>query len=129
MTGVFKAAAQLQEVCDQQEWSYCFIGGLALQRWGEPRMTKDADLTLITGFGREEGFVDTLLRHFQGRIADAREFALRNRVLLLRAESGVGLDVALGALPFEDNQLAPLVAAKDAPEILTRLERLRSNSR
>lgn len=25
----------------------CLIGGLALQRWGEPRMTQDADLTVI----------------------------------------------------------------------------------
>jgi hypothetical protein len=34
------------------------------------------------------------------------EFALRNRVLLLRAKSGVGLDVALGALPSEESSVA-----------------------
>lgn len=32
----------------------------------------------------------------------AREFALRQRVLLLRSRDGVGIDVALGALPFEE---------------------------
>ena len=32
---------------------------------------------------------------------DALEFSLTYRVLLLRAESGVGLDIAFGALPFE----------------------------
>jgi len=31
---------------------------------GEPRQTQDADLTLITGFGNEELFVDQLLATF-----------------------------------------------------------------
>jgi hypothetical protein len=33
----------------------------------------------------------------------ARSFAIRNRVLLLLATNGVGLDIALGAFPFEEN--------------------------
>jgi hypothetical protein len=38
---------------------------------------------------------------FESRIEDAARFASINRVLLLRASSGVGLDIALGGLPFE----------------------------
>ena len=38
---------------------------------------------------------------FESRIDDAARFASVNRVLLLRASSGVGLDIALGGLPFE----------------------------
>ncbi len=56
MTKVIQAAAELQSVCVQHDWKFCFIGGVALQRWGEPRETVDADLTLITGFGGEERF-------------------------------------------------------------------------
>jgi hypothetical protein len=70
-------------------------------RWGEPRETVDVDLTLLTGFGQEEPFVTALLNRFEGRIPDAAAFALDRRVLLLRSREGVGLDVALGALPFE----------------------------
>lgn len=88
-------------VCVQQRWRFCFIGGVALQRWGEPRLTVDVDLTLLTGFGGEAAFVDVLLQHFPGRLPDARAFALEHRVLLLRSASGVGLDIALGGLPFE----------------------------
>ncbi len=33
---------------------------------------------------------------------DAREFALQNRVVLLRSDSGIPIDVALGAMPFEE---------------------------
>jgi hypothetical protein len=42
------------------------------------------------------------MRHFEARIDRAAEFARENRVLLLRAASGVGLDIALGGLPFEE---------------------------
>jgi hypothetical protein len=99
---VFAAALELQEFCDARGWRFCFIGAVAVQRWGEPRLTLDADLTLLTGFGEEERFVDELLGTFKARRPDAREFALRYRVLLLEASSGVPLDVSLGAMPFEE---------------------------
>jgi hypothetical protein len=99
---VIQAASELQAVCQAQGWQFCFIGGLALQRWGEPRETVDADLTLLTGFGGEEPFIRILLDQFEGRIPDAAQFALERRVLLLRSTQGVGLDVALGALPYEE---------------------------
>lgn len=102
MNEVIQAAAELQAVCQSQGWQFCFIGGLALQRWGEPRETVDADLTLLTGFGGEEPFIQVLLQHFEGRIPDAAQFARERRVLLLRSHKGVGLDVALAGLPFEE---------------------------
>ncbi len=102
MNEVFRAAVELQAVCQSQGWQFCFIGGLALQRWGEPRQTVDADLTLLTGFGGEEPFIQILLQHFEGRIPDAAQFARERRVLLLRSLGGVGLDVALAGLPYEE---------------------------
>src|ERR1041384_1422268 len=71
MNEVLKAAAELQLFCDSHRWRFCFIGGLALQRWGEPRETVDVDLTLFAGFGREQHFSDTLLKHFEPRISNA----------------------------------------------------------
>ena len=101
MNSVIKAAAELQAVCESQDWRFCFIGGLALQRWSEPRETVDVDLTLFAGFGNEQQFSDVLLTHFTARISDAAAFARDRRVLLLRSTTGVGLDVALAALPYE----------------------------
>ena len=106
MIEVVKAAAELQALCESKGWKFCFIGGVALQRWGRPRETIDADITLLAGFGREEEFVAELSRRFEPRFADARQFALERRVLLLRSGSGVGLDIALGALPFEESMIA-----------------------
>ena len=82
MNILFDAASQLQAFCDRQGWRSCFIGGVAVQRWGEPRVTRDVDLTLLTGFGREADFVDILLTAYQPRVSNPREFAARSRVLL-----------------------------------------------
>jgi len=105
LPGVLAAANEVQRFCEEHHWKFCFIGGVAIQRWGEPRLTQDVDLTLLTGFGSEDGFIDTLLKQFASRRADAREFALSRRVLLLRTESGISMDVALGALPFEERSI------------------------
>ncbi|MCI0344389.1 MAG: nucleotidyltransferase, partial [Chloroflexi bacterium] len=84
----------------------CVIGGLAVQRWGEPRLTRDVDLTLLVELGQEEELIDALLARFRPRRDDARAFALRYRVLLLRARNGVDLDVALGVTGFEVESIA-----------------------
>jgi hypothetical protein len=101
MNDVIAAALQLQGVCQEFGWQFCFIGGIAVQRWSEPRFTDDADLTLLVEFGSEMAFIEPLLRRFLPRRPDAAEFALRNRVLLIKNSQNVGLDIALGSFPFE----------------------------
>lgn len=106
MNDLFAAARALQDFCDQRAWRSCFIGGIAVQRWGEPRVTRDVDLDLLTGFGSEDLFINTLLAGYAARIPDAAEFARRNRVLLLQTPEGIGIDVSLAALSFEENVVA-----------------------
>ncbi len=101
MTELYQTAADIQRLCEGQGWSFCFIGGLALQRWGEPRLTDDVDLTLITGFGDEERFVEQWLRDYRFRPPDSLAMALRSRVLLLVNARGTAVDVALGGIDFE----------------------------
>jgi hypothetical protein len=100
---VLRAALSLQRFCQAHRWRFCFIGGIAVQRWGEPRLTRDADLTLLTGFGAEREFIQPLLAKFSGRVEDATEFAMEHRVLLLRTRGGVDLDVSLAGIPFEES--------------------------
>lgn len=106
MNPIFAAALEIQEFCRAWGFRFCFIGGLSLQRWGEPRLTQDVDLTVISGFGREPEYADQFLSVFPPRIPDAREFALRHRVLLLLSRDGISLDVALGAMPFEERAVS-----------------------
>lgn len=102
MNPILETALEVQRFCRSRRWRFCVIGAIAVQRWGEPRLTQDVDLTVVSGFGPEAEFADALLSAYRGRIPDAREFALQRRVLLLEAASGVPVDVSLGGIPFEE---------------------------
>ena len=97
---------------------YCLIGAIALQRWGEPRATRDVDITLLCPFGNEAAAADRLLSKFKPRIDDARDFAMRRRVLLLWGGDGIGVDVAFGALPFEERCVDRATDWELSPEIV-----------
>ena len=117
MNPIFEAAREIQEFCRARRWRFCIIGGLAVQRWGEPRLTRDVDVTLLTGFGGEPAFVDGLLARFSPRLSDARDFALRNRVVLLSSSEGVPLDIALGAMPFEEKAVSRATTYRVSPDL------------
>jgi hypothetical protein len=103
---LFATAFEIETFCAEQGWQFFFIGGVAVQRWGEPRYTEDVDLTLLTGFGDEVSYIDSLIGRFRGRVPDARQFALRSRVVLLETEGGVPIDVALAGMPLEERAVA-----------------------
>jgi hypothetical protein len=98
---VHQAALDLQQFVQGAGWKFCFIGGIVVPRWGVERMTRDADMTVLTRFVQDDECIAGLLGRFAARHANAAEFAARARVLLLRHENGVELDVALGAFDFE----------------------------
>ena len=90
----------VQEFLESHGLNFCFIGGLALQRWGENRFTGDVDLSVLTGFENEERVADLLLSRFAGRISGAKDHALRHRVLLLECD-GIGIDVGFAGFDYE----------------------------
>ena len=115
MNPLFAAAVDLQDFARAHGWQTSIIGGLAVQRWGEPRQTRDVDVALLTGFGGEERFVDPLLARYVARRRDARQFALERRVLLMQDGAGIPLDVSLAALPFEERVIERTSAFACAP--------------
>jgi hypothetical protein len=103
VSSLVQAALDLQTFCESKDWKFCFIDGVANARWGVPRYTEDADVSLLTGFGAEESFIDALLGRFSARRPDAAAFAIRSRVLLLKHENGIGLDIGLAAFPYKES--------------------------
>jgi hypothetical protein len=76
------------------------IGGVAAGLHGQPRLTEDVDAVVLDSDA--EALIISGKRYgFSPRIADALDFSLRTRVLLMQHRSGVALDLSLGALPFE----------------------------
>ena len=121
MIHLFQQAAEVQQFLEAREWRFCFIGGIALQHWGEPRATRDLDISLFTGFGGELAAIEALLGAFRGRIADARAFALDHRVLLLSTSGGIDIDVVLSALPFESDVIDRAVSVNYAVGVSLRI--------
>mgnify|MGYP001336683372 CR=1 FL=1 len=99
---IWRSAVELNQFLDSCGYTFCFIGGISLQRWGQPRSTRDIDLNLLAGFGNEHPIIETILKRYQSRIDDPVGFALRARILLLQNISGTSIDLSLGGLPFED---------------------------
>ncbi len=93
----------LQQLLARFDDQGVIIGGVAASLLGKPRLTADVDavfllpvkdLPLLIEAATQEGFTP--------RVTDAQDFARRNRVLLLRhEESGINVDISLGALPIE----------------------------
>ena len=118
MNALFVAAREVCEFMKKQKWRFCIIGGLAVYRWGEMRTTLDVDLTLFTGFGEEEKFADALIAKFPVRKPDAREIALRQRVLLVRASNGKEVDIAFAGFSFEQEMIRRATLFEFAPGLV-----------
>jgi hypothetical protein len=98
---LIEAAVEVQSALTTGGVRSCVIGGLAVQRWGQPRATQDVDFSVLAPPGAEQRPLDLLLGSFTPRRADALTFAQANRVLLIRATNGVAVDVGLAGSPFE----------------------------
>ena len=105
MNSLFKAGIELQNFMNAKGWAFCFFGALAVIRWGEVRMTQDIDLCVLSGFGKEKEYIDTLLAKFKSRVPRPVDFAMKYRVLLMSASNGVSADISLSGLPFEEKMI------------------------
>jgi hypothetical protein len=83
------------------------IGGVAASLLGRPRATRDIDAMVILDGKEWEKLLTASKRYgFAPRLSDALTFARTNRVLLLRHElSNIDIDIAFGALPFEEEAI------------------------
>ncbi len=101
------AIAAVVGLLDSERVPGVVIGGVAASLLARPRATRDVDLLLWLEEARWPAFLDAARRNgLEPRLPDAVEFARRSRVLLLRhAASGSDVDLAFGALPFEQDAI------------------------
>lgn len=120
MISLIKEAAALQNHFESEARDFFFVGGLALQIWGEPRLTTDIDCTVFTNLMHEDEQIRDLLARFKSRFSDdaeAFEHARTRRVLLLETDSGTGIDILLSGLADISTELQRASYQLFAPEI------------
>jgi len=101
----FETALRLQKALHEQGIEFCFIGGLALQRWGEIRQTVDIDLTAICDLGEEEEMLHKLQSILRPRFDDIRWLVTVARMYLGVTPEGRNADISLGYTAFEKRML------------------------
>lgn len=100
---LWQTAINVQAFLQSLNVPFCFIGGIAIQRWGEPRVTKDVDATIIVEFGDERPLIQAILENFDSRIESPEQFAIQSRVLLVADGTGNGIDISLGSMLYEQS--------------------------
>jgi hypothetical protein len=98
MIDLISEAAELQKFLEKSGWEFYFIGGIAVQVWGQPRLTRDIDLTIFTNLKDEENYIRTMLERYAPKFSNVEEFALTERVLPLKTARGIGIDMTLGGI-------------------------------
>ena len=90
-----------------EQVSYAIIGGVAIGFVAQPRFTEDIDAVIWLDLDHVASFLESGKAFgFIPRIANPIDFAKKARVLLLRHEqSGIGIDLSCGLLPFEREML------------------------
>ncbi len=102
---LWESAIELQSYMQSQNFRFCFIGGVAVQRWGEPRVTDDLDLTLFLNYGEEQEVAKRILARYQSRHPQPLAFVLEARILLLQDISGTDIDLSIGGMPYEERMV------------------------
>lgn len=97
---LFREAANLQQVLDRADLTFCFIGGIPLQHWGEVRQTKDVDVTIFCELGNERDVASLLNDYLRPRTEDL-DILRVGRMYLGLTPSGKQVDVSLGYTPYE----------------------------
>jgi hypothetical protein len=98
----FKAVWEAHQFFATNKIPYVIMGRLAVQRWGEPRFTRDVDITILVSKVDEERILKKILSVFSPRISDALKFALEHRVCLVRSKDGCEIDISLGIPGYEE---------------------------
>lgn len=109
MNGQFEAAWRLHLFLTARQIPYTIIGGVAVQRWGQPRLTRDVDITVLLPPGREEPILQEVVAAFPPRIKDAVAFALEHRVLPVEVPGASEVDISLGLPGYEEHVIARAV--------------------
>lgn len=97
----FETALRLQKKLHEAEITFCFIGGLAIQRWGEVRRTVDIDLTAICDLGQEEEILEKLESILDPRVDNIEWMVKSARLYLGITDDGRQTDISLGYIPYE----------------------------
>jgi hypothetical protein len=121
MIPVLEAAWEIHQFLTRLGIQYAVIGGFAVQRWGEPRLTVDLDVTVSAPPNDPEPLIQAILAQFPSRVEAPIPFARRSRMVLVRAGNGCPIDISLALPGYEDEVMRRTVDYELEPGKVVRL--------
>ncbi|QLQ06783.1 MAG: hypothetical protein HZY76_12500 [Anaerolineae bacterium] len=101
MENLVRSVASLQQRLEAAGIPSVVIGGLAVSVWGQPRLTRDADLKVLARRDERDRLL-RLLADFTPLHADPDEALQRNGVAFFQDPAGVRIDVMLAETSFDE---------------------------
>lgn len=108
------ALTTLTSWLDDRNIPYMVIGGFAVTIWGEPRFTRDLDVTISVDDNEVENLINLASKIFEVRVDNPIDFVADTRILPIVVDK-VPVDLILAALPYENEAIArvKLIPIKD----------------
>ena len=98
---------------DSERLPYMVIGGQAVLLHGEPRLTKDVDITLAAGLDELDTVLRTAVSAGLEPLVDPDDFTRRTMVLpCLDPETSVRIDFVLSHSPYEREAISRSVSVR-----------------
>ena len=106
------ALNDLSSLLKNENVPYMIIGGLANAVWGHPRATLDIDVTILVADDQIRNIISMIEKKYAVLVEAPFDFVAKTRVLPVKNEAGLRLDIIFGALPFEKDAVERAVEKK-----------------
>jgi hypothetical protein len=100
-----KALNDLSRMFKKENVPYMIIGGLANAIWGNPRATLDIDVTIWVLEDQIQKLLAILERRYTFMVEEPVDFISKTRVLPVKSNENLRIDIIFGALPFEKDAI------------------------
>lgn len=120
MENLVRSVASLQQRLEAAGIPSVVIGGLAVSVWGQPRLTRDADLKVLARRDERDRLL-RLLADFTPLHADPDEALQRNGVAFFQDPAGVRIDVMLAETSFDETVIGRARPIEFQPGLVARL--------
>jgi hypothetical protein len=115
MSGLIESVVAIQRHLDAAGIHSMVIGGLAVAVWGEPRLTRDADLKVLLGRDAARSLMEALTEKYRPLQDNPLDSIRVNGFVFLEDAAGTRIDLLLADTSFDEEAIRRARPVEMAP--------------